>query len=281
MLCANTTEIVCSHWAYDAAEKECYVFEGCENEQYDADYVQYAMVDPTCERTVEDYPMGCEQRRCDKATSTNIKICTDTVPGETDCTLAECKALCEEETSFTCTTYAYDVKEKECYIFETCENEAFDEDYSTYVLVDPTCDKGAEDGGCPNRICDEKINDVIKVCEGQASPATPCGPEACESYCEHARDDLAFVCSHFAFDPVDMDCHLFSGCRGEGFNDDFTTYVSNASQAPLEVDGTDDGQNDVAYSASESAAAGRDAFASAATILVTVILATGMAVVGV
>ena len=34
---------VCTNWAYDVIEGECYVFAGCNNIGFDADYVQYAM----------------------------------------------------------------------------------------------------------------------------------------------------------------------------------------------------------------------------------------------
>ena len=61
---------ICTHWAYDVKEKECYIFAGCNNEQFDEDYTLYAMQDVTCERTMEDYPLGCEKRRCDKDQST-------------------------------------------------------------------------------------------------------------------------------------------------------------------------------------------------------------------
>ena len=99
---ANGTEPVqqvCTHWAYDVAEKECtclfrmscldttndllvflsyhfafsfsgYIFSGCNNAKWDEDYTLYAMEDPTCEKTFEDFPNGCEQRRCDKDQST-------------------------------------------------------------------------------------------------------------------------------------------------------------------------------------------------------------------
>jgi len=101
---------LCTHWAYDVAESECYIFAGCNNIGFDADYVQYILQDPTCEKTMADG--GCAQRRCDKNTNTNEKICTDTTPGETDCTLDECYNHCLTHTGFTCTTFAYDVAEK-------------------------------------------------------------------------------------------------------------------------------------------------------------------------
>ena len=88
-----------------------------------------------CQKTKADG--GCEQRRCDKTVSVHNKICTDD-SAATQCTLDECEQKCKDHTDFTCSTYAYDVAEKECYLFETCVNEQFDADYSTYVLQDAT-----------------------------------------------------------------------------------------------------------------------------------------------
>ena len=127
----------CTHWAYDEKEKECYIFDGCTNEAWDEDYVLYALADPTCERVRGDHALGCKQRRCDKSQSVHNKICTDDSTA-TQCTLDQCEQKCKDHVDFVCASYAYDVAEKECYLFETCVNEQFDADYSLYVLQDPT-----------------------------------------------------------------------------------------------------------------------------------------------
>ena len=93
-------------------------------------------MDPTCGRTVEEYPKGCEQRRCNVALNKNAKVCNNTTPGTTDCELATCTQRCKQHTDFTCTAYSYDENEKECQLFETCKAEGFDKSYSTYVLVE-------------------------------------------------------------------------------------------------------------------------------------------------
>ena len=220
---AELMNATCTHWAYDETEKECYIFAGCTNEKFDANYTLYAMQDETCERTIEDHPLGCELRRCDKDQSTHNKICTDDEPGVTDCTLDECKGHCETYANFTCTTYAYDTKEKECYIFESCENESFDEDYSTYVMVDETCDKNIDAGGCNQRRCDKDVTPHEKICVDD-TPEQQCSMEACEIHCvDKVFDDIGgeAFCTHWAYDDVDRECYLFHGCIAEKYDDDY------------------------------------------------------------
>ena len=219
----------CTHWAYDVAEKECYIFAGCTNAKFDKDYTTYTMQDKTCERTIEDYPLGCEQRRCDKDISKHDKICTKKTPGTTDCTLAECKAKCQQHTDFTCTTYAYDVAEKECYLFETCENEKHDDDYSTYVLIDPTCGKNKTAGGCNQRRCDKDLTTHEKVCVDD-TPAQQCSEAMCEYKCaNHTFTSInsEAYCTHWAYDVADKECYVFYGCTGEKYDDDYTLYTQS------------------------------------------------------
>jgi hypothetical protein len=227
----SNTGKTCTHWAYDVAEKECYIFAGCNNAKFDADYTTYITQDPTCERTLEDYPLGCETRRCDKTMSTHNKICVKTTPGTTDCTLAECKAKCQAHTDFTCTTYAYDVAERECYLFETCVNEGYDADYSTYVLQDPTCDKNKTEGGCVQRRCNKDLMPTTheKVCVDD-SPAQQCTMAQCEYKCANktfTNIDSEAYCTHWAYDVVDKECYLFYGCTGEAYDDDYTLYTQS------------------------------------------------------
>ena len=222
----------CTHWAYDVAEKECYIFAGCKNDKFDEDYTTYAMEDPTCEKTRAKAPLGCEKRRCDKGESKHLKICTDATPGTTDCTLDQCEDKCKKHTDFTCTTYAYDVKEKECYLFETCEGEKFDEDYSTYVLRDPTCEEPRNStggGGCTQRRCDKDITPHTKICVDDC-PEAQCTIDQCEIYCAQTtftKEHAEAFCTHWAYDEVDKECYLFYGCKGEQYDDDYTLFTQS------------------------------------------------------
>jgi len=236
--CANSgftgeqAGLKCTHYAYDVAEKECYIFAGCKNDKFDLDYTTYIMQDPTCERTREDYALGCQQRRCNKDISTHNKICTDDNPGTTDCSLDQCQQKCRDHTEFTCSTYAYDVAEKECYLFETCEDEQFDEDYSTYVLVDPTCHKDRPAGGCVQRRCDKDLTPHVKICVDD-TPEQQCTMNECEVHCAQKTfteiDSEAF-CTHWAYDAVDKECYLFYGCKDEKYDDDYTLFTQSYGQ---------------------------------------------------
>jgi hypothetical protein len=61
--------------------------------------------------------------------------------GGTNCTLTQCKAKCSTYSNFTCTAYAHDGKEGDCYVFKECVDEEDEADYNMYVMVDPTCEK--------------------------------------------------------------------------------------------------------------------------------------------
>lgn len=222
----------CTHWAYDEKEKECYIFDGCTNEAWDEDYVLYALADPTCERVRGDHALGCKQRRCDKSQSVHNKICTDDSPA-TQCTLDQCEQKCKDHVDFVCASYAYDVAEKECYLFETCVNEQFDADYSLYVLQDPTCDArrdgGADGPGCNQRRCDKEVTTHEKVCVDD-SASQQCTKNECELLCAQKVftdvSDEAF-CTHWAYDAVDSECYLFYGCTGEKYDDDYELFFQN------------------------------------------------------
>jgi hypothetical protein len=224
----------CSHWAYDAKEKECYIFDGCKNEAWDADYVLYAMQDPTCEKTRSNAALGCEERRCDKSQSVHNKICVDDTPAQ-QCTLDQCEEKCRTHVDFTCSTYAYDVKDKECYLFETCVNEQYDADYSTYVLLDPTCDAqrrldlSKDLSGCDQRRCDKSITTHEKVCVDD-TPAQQCTKNECELLCAakvFTEISAEAFCTHWAYDVVDKECYLFYGCTGEQYDDDYELFFQD------------------------------------------------------
>lgn len=186
---------------------------------FEQEYILYAMSDPTCEKTLEDYPLGCQQRRCSKSRNVHEKICTDTSPGKTDCSLQECKSKCLQHAAFKCTAYSYDPAEKECYIWETCNSEGDDLDYSTYVLVDPSCEKNLRDGGCVQRRCDKIANRNEKVCSSSNECKTA---SQCRQMC---ADYINFSCAAYAHDSVDRDCYVFETCHNEAFDDDYTTYL--------------------------------------------------------
>lgn len=208
----------CTHYAFDAKEKECYIFQGCNAMHFEQEYVLFAMQDPTCEKTLEEHPLGCQKRRCSKKNN-HAKVCTDTTPGTTDCSLQECKAKCQKHLDFKCTTYSYDAAEKECYIWETCQDEGDELDYSTYVLVDPSCEKNLSAGGCFQRRCDKVANQNDKVC----SSSDACKTAAqCRQLCADYKN---FSCTAYAHDPTDKDCYVFETCLSEGFDDDYTTYM--------------------------------------------------------
>lgn len=158
----------------------------------------------------------------------------------TDCSFEECKAKCEAHTEFKCTTYAYDQAEKECYLFQECVNESFDEDYSLYVLIDPTCDKNQEDGGCNQRRCDKDITPHEKICVDD-TPEQQCSIEECELHCaEKTFTDVGSeaFCTHWAFDEVDQECYLFYGCIGEKYDDDYVLFTqSYGERMSLLLDG--------------------------------------------
>jgi len=228
--CSNTTfgsMLNCTHYAYDKEVKECYLFSGCLNDRFDPDLTTYALYDPTCEKTREASPLGCVQRRCNKDLSMHAKVCTSLTPGVTDCTLDECEQQCRSHTAFTCTTYSYDPAGMECYLFETCEAEAYDKDFSTYVLVDPTCDKSREQGGCNQRICDTGLTPYMKACspDGQICTMNEC-EMLCAQYTFADIDSEAF-CTHWAYHATDKSCYLFSGCVGEKYDETYHLFTQS------------------------------------------------------
>ena len=179
-----------------------------------------------CDMTIEEG--GCPQRRCDKALSNSEKVCTDDSP-DTQCSLEECKQKCTNHAAFKCSTYAYDEAEKECYVFESCVGETDEPDYTLYVMTNRECKKDMSEGGCPQRMCSLEINDSKLVCDGDAArvngdAATPCTLDECKQKCDNDK-----TCTHFMHDADDNDCYLMSGCKGEGFSDDFTVYVKSTA----------------------------------------------------
>ena len=163
---------------------------------------------------------GCPRRRCDKSLSNSSKVCTDDSP-ETQCTLDECEAKCVAHEGFNCSAYAYDIAESECYVFETCEGEKDEPDYTLYVLESPICTNTMEEGGCPRRRCDKSLSNSAKVCTDD-SPETQCTLEQCKQKC---KDHAPFLCTTYAYDEAESECYVFETCVNEMDEPDYTLYV--------------------------------------------------------
>ena len=131
---ANTGGAVesCDYFAYDETDKDCYVFEGCANEDFSDDYFLYTLPYPTklklklalgatagCSKTRAQG--GCTKRRCDKDLNVKNKVCDkdDAKPGGS-CSMDQCELKCKDHTAFKCTHWAHDAKDNECYLFATC-----------------------------------------------------------------------------------------------------------------------------------------------------------------
>jgi hypothetical protein len=72
-------------------------------------------------------------RRCSKTDNNNVKICADSKG--TACPLDKCRDKCVAHTDFACAWYAHDPAKNDCYLYETCKNEAADADYTQYLLA--------------------------------------------------------------------------------------------------------------------------------------------------
>ena len=76
---------------------------------------------------------GRKKCRCSKADNKNVKSCA--ASKGTACTLDACRDKCAAHNDFVCAWYAYDAAERDCYLYETCKNEAADPDYTQYLLA--------------------------------------------------------------------------------------------------------------------------------------------------
>ena len=92
MKCANSTHDntdgavpTCDYFAYDAADKDCYVFNGCAAEGFDDDYKLFTLPYPTklaLVKSLGEVPGctntratgGCATSRCDKNSNTYNKV---------------------------------------------------------------------------------------------------------------------------------------------------------------------------------------------------------------
>ena len=62
-----------------------------------------------------------------------MKVCVGSKG--TACALDACRDKCVENKDFVCKWYAHDPAKNDCYLYETCTNEAADPDYTQYLLV--------------------------------------------------------------------------------------------------------------------------------------------------
>ncbi len=76
---------------------------------------------------------GPKRCRCSKADNKNVKSCA--ASKGTACTLDACRDKCAAHKDFVCAWYAHDPAKHDCYLYETCKNEAADPDYTQYLLA--------------------------------------------------------------------------------------------------------------------------------------------------
>jgi hypothetical protein len=234
--CTTHDGFVCTFYAWDEAESECYLFDGCKSSSEDADYTTFAR---TCGKSLTEG--GCADRRCSKDENNYEKIC---VNGESECTLSQCEAFCDAHTAWECAFFAYEAAEKECYIFDGCRGESED----TYVLYSRACSKTFAEGGCENRRCDKGLTDYVKSCTDDEAGVTDCTAEECRDMCDTNTDKdgvaLGWECNWFGFEAGPNECYLFRECRNEG-EDTYTMYVKGADDGE---DGEDEEDMDGAAS---------------------------------
>lgn len=180
---------------------------------------------PKCEKTYADG--GCPYTRCDKGDTDHTKIC---VEGNT-CTLEQCFQHCKDSnfaaphTNKTCTHWAWDKFESECYIFHGCKNEKFDNEYTQYAMVDDTCEKTRAEApkGCQERRCKKSTNKNEKVCDkDNAAPTGSCTLDVCEQKC---KDYSNFTCGFFAHESAENECYVFETCNDEGNEPGYNLYA--------------------------------------------------------
>ena len=146
--CAVYTGFVCTHWAFEEAKGECYVFDGCEAAHSDT-YNTY-LYDPQCQITKANG--GCADVRCEKDSNPYVRTCDkDNVgigsKGEIGlCLLSRCERFCTDnrnpggaefsaQLGAHCTHFAWEPDSGdlgECYIFSGCKDMSTDT-YVTYL----------------------------------------------------------------------------------------------------------------------------------------------------
>jgi len=167
-------------------------------------YSTYALIDPSCEATVDEYESGCLDRRCSMELNKHDKVCfhgSQMRPGSL-CSVNECRARCASHARFPCVAYSFEAASGECYVFDVCFGEGFQLGYNTYVLIDPTCENSVELGGCPGRLCSQQANEWLLLCSGTDLAHAPCTLAECAAKVREQATVAAVQPSHFAFDSV-------------------------------------------------------------------------------
>lgn len=177
---------------------------------------------PLCELTMEDRAKGveCLNTRCDTGVDDNEKVCVFTSDAATSssCSRDECHAKCTSSAfsagtplaGSTCTHYAWDTIEAECYLFTECTVQNWDNEYTQYTMKDLTCERPLSTdfpNGCNDRTCSTADN------VNAAAPAAVADAATCETQCKNYVG--AFTCKYYTYNPTSQACHFFSTCSGE------------------------------------------------------------------
>ena len=155
----------------------------------------------------------------------------------------KCQLECAMSIAMNCAYYAYDPVDFDCYLFETCIDEGFHDDYTTYVLGygekkeiiaanggSGMCAGTLNGGGCEMQRCAKEQNAYNKICTDD-SEETQCTLAECQDFCDEHED---FACNFFAYDTLESECYLFDNCIGQGEDADYTTYARTCGKSLLE-----------------------------------------------
>ena len=171
---------------------------------------------------MEDRAKGveCLNTRCDTGVDDNEKVCVFTSDAATSssCSRDECHAKCTSSAfsagtplaGSTCTHYAWDTIEAECYLFTECTVQNWDNEYTQYTMKDLTCERPLSTdfpNGCNDRTCSTADN------VNAAAPAAVADAATCETQCKNYVG--AFTCKYYTYNPTSLACHFFSTCSGE------------------------------------------------------------------
>lgn len=175
---------------------------------------------PLCELTMADRAAGveCLNTRCDTGVDANEKVCVygSTPATNTSCSRDECFDKCKNNeftdsalVGSTCTHFAWDVVEAECYLFKECTVQNWDNEYTQYTIKDSTCERPYSTDfaeGCKDRTCSTSSN-------SHAVGSATASVTACETQCKDYVG--AFTCKYYTHNPTTNACNLFSACAGE------------------------------------------------------------------
>jgi len=143
-LCEIEPSLTCTHYSYAVSSDSgsagaCTLYEGCataaEAPKTD-EVVLYALSAASCARTLVQG--GCPERRCSKTKNTHAKVCRGKAKKEPNpCMRRECERLCETHAEFQCSHFAFDEIDRDCYVFESCLDEGWSDDYTLAVRTQP------------------------------------------------------------------------------------------------------------------------------------------------